>query len=137
MRLRFLPSTPPLALISATAILAPRVICSPRAAFAPVMGPTTAIAISCALTPPAPNARAIAKIRGRAKRCIETSLRPASRPGKCSMSNRGRRKYRRRAGDHTASPPAAFEIGDAYLGVSQKLTPGAAENDSASLHDVT
>src|SRR4051794_32853387 len=47
-RTSFLPRTPPCALMSSTAMRAPRAICSPIAAFDPVIGPTTAILMSCA-----------------------------------------------------------------------------------------
>src|SRR5262249_14218746 len=137
MRLSFLPSTPPLALMSATAILAPRVICSPRAAFEPVIGPTTAIAMSCALAAPAPNASAIAKMIRRAERCIRTPLQAASPHDKCSMSGRSGRTHRRPARTSAHSSPPAFEIGGTHLGVSQQLATSATENDSAGLHDVT
>src|SRR3954449_13308847 len=50
------PSTPPLALMSLTASLAPRFICSPNAAYWPVMGPATAIRTSACAVPTLPAA---------------------------------------------------------------------------------
>ncbi len=44
----FLPSTPPAALMSATACSAPFFICRPNADSAPVIGPATAMVMSCA-----------------------------------------------------------------------------------------
>ena len=42
----FWPSTPPAALISATACSAPAFICAPKLAYCPVIGPAVATAIS-------------------------------------------------------------------------------------------
>jgi hypothetical protein len=57
-----LPSTPPAALKSATACSAPFFICRPNADSPPVIGPATAIVMSCASAAPdsaneAPNAK--------------------------------------------------------------------------------
>src|SRR6187401_62277 len=54
--LSFLPSTPPAALISATASSAPSFICFPKVASPPVIGPATPMAMSCPNAEPA-NAR--------------------------------------------------------------------------------
>ncbi len=48
----FLPITPPLALMSATAISAPRRICSPKEAYWPVIGPAVAMVICDQAAPP-------------------------------------------------------------------------------------
>ena len=53
------PRTPPAALRSATAISAPRCICSPNDAYWPVIGPAVAILI-CAWAAPAPSATPVA-----------------------------------------------------------------------------
>jgi hypothetical protein len=60
----FLPSTPPAALMSATACSAPFFICRPNADSPPVIGPATAMEMSCASAVvdsanDAPNARPI------------------------------------------------------------------------------
>src|SRR6516165_7854159 len=67
------PRTPPLALISLTAISAPRFNCSPCTALEPVIGPTTAILMSCALASPAVDASAAAQITDWTKRFMNPS----------------------------------------------------------------
>ena len=55
-----------------------RVICSPSAAFEPVIGPTTAIGIFCALASPAAAANTAAKITDWPKRFMNPPLAPCS-----------------------------------------------------------
>jgi hypothetical protein len=58
MILMLRPMTPPAALIAAAAASPPRFCCSPIVATGPVIGPTTAILMSSALTGPAANVNA-------------------------------------------------------------------------------
>src|SRR5438270_3660703 len=105
--------------MSLTAISAPRSICSPSAAFEPVIGPTTAIGIFCAPAPPAPNTSAAAATTDRKKRLMNTS--PHFKA------------YCNTIGD---SVPTSFEIGGPHLGVGQELGPGATQHDSPGLHHI-
>src|SRR6478735_2692687 len=80
-RSSFLPSTPPAALMSATAISPPFFICAPKEAYWPVIGPTMAIGVVLSPSPPPQPVMVTAAAKAMSSpaiRCIVTSqLAPA------------------------------------------------------------
>src|ERR1700722_2512287 len=117
MSLSFWPATPPLALMSAPAISAPRRICSPTAASEPLIGPATAMTIS---------ARAWAAARAAKAAAAKILPRKRMKPPPVALPPRI-------TAECCAGLRPAFEIGGAHLCIGEQFLARSRQGDLPGL----